>query len=53
MVDLKLYTKNYNELGGLLKTVKKFNDDINVDKCAKAIFKIGKLVSTCLVGCLS
>lgn len=49
MYDLKLYTKNDDELEGLLKTVKKFINGIGmefgIDKCAKS-FKRGKLVST-------
>ena len=50
MDDLKLYTKNDEELEGLLHTVKMFSDDINMqfglDKCAKATFKRGKLTET-------
>ena len=48
--DLKLYACNDREIEGLLKTVKAFSDDIcmefGLDKCAKATFKGGKLVST-------
>ena len=47
MDDLKLYAKNDEQLEGLLKTVKMFSDDINMqfglDKCAKAAFMRGKL----------
>ena len=43
MDDLKLYAKNDGDLEGLLATVKRFSDDINMefglDKCAKATFK--------------
>ena len=50
MDDLKLYAKNDSELEGLLKIVKGFSDDIGMefglDKCAKATFKKGKLVSS-------
>ena len=50
MDDLKLYAKNDGELEGLLKTVKKFSDDIGMefglDKCAKATFKGGKMVKS-------
>ncbi len=38
--DLKLYGKDYGQLEGLVKTVKKVSDDIKMefglDKCAKA-----------------
>ena len=41
MDDLKLYGKNDKELDGLLRTVKKFSDDIGMefglDKCARHI----------------
>ena len=50
MDDLKLYAKNDNDLEGLLQIVKSYSDDIcmefGLDKCAKATFKRGKLVST-------
>ena len=50
MDDLKLYSKNDQEQVGQLKLVKQFNDDIGMtfglEKCAKASFKRGKLVST-------
>ena len=50
MDDLKLFTKDDNDLEGLLKTVKKFSDDIGMsfglDKCAEATFKRGKLTGT-------
>ena len=50
MDDLKLYAQNDGELEGLLKTVKAFIDDIGMefglDKCAKATFKRGKLVTS-------
>ena len=50
MDDLKLYAQNDGELEGLLKTVKAFSDDIGMefglDKCAKATFKRGKLVTS-------
>ena len=45
--DLKLYTKDDNELEGLLRIVKGFSDDIGMEfglsKCAKTTFKRGKL----------
>ena len=45
--DLKLCAKDYNELEGPLRTVKRFSDDIGIEfglsKCAKANFKRGKL----------
>ena len=48
--DLKLYSKNDQEQVGQLKIVKQFSDDIGMtfglEKCAKASFKRGKLVST-------
>ena len=41
---LKLYAKDDSKLEGLLRIVKGFNDDIDMEfgtsKCAKAIFKI-------------
>ena len=47
MDHLKLYTKNYDQLEGLLQTVKMLSDDINMqfglDKCPKATFKREKL----------
>ena len=47
MDDLKLCGKNDKELDGLLCTVKKFSDDIDMelglDKCAKATFTRGRL----------
>ena len=50
MDDLKLYAKNDGDLEGLLATVKRFSDDINMefglDKCTKATFKRGRLTST-------
>ena len=50
MDDLKLYSKNDNQLEGLLNTVKIFSDDIKMqfglNKYAKASFKRGKLTKT-------
>ena len=50
MDDLKLYACNDDELEGLLKTVRASGDDIrlefDLDKCAKATCKRGKLEST-------
>ena len=50
MDDLKLHGKNYKQLDGLLYTVKKFSDNIDMefglDKCAKATFIRGRLTST-------
>ena len=50
MDDLKLYSKNDQEQVGQLKIVKQISDDIGMtfglEKCAKASFKRGKLVST-------
>ena len=50
MDDLKLYGKNDYELEGLLRTVKKFSDDIGMtfglDKCTRGTFIRGKLKST-------
>ena len=50
MDDLNLNGKNDYEFDGLLKTVKKFSDDIGItfglDKCAKATFIKGKLKYT-------
>ena len=47
--DLKLYGTNYSQLNGLINTVKKVLDDIQMefglDKCAKATFKRGKKTS--------
>lgn len=44
--DLKIFAKIYQQLQGLLTTVKQFNDDIGtdfgLDKYAKAIFIKGK-----------
>ena len=48
--DLKLYGTRDNQLNGLISTVKKVSDDIQMefglDKCAKATFKRGKKVSS-------
>ena len=48
--DLKIYASSDGELEGMLKTVKKFSDDIGMEfglnKCAKASFKKGKLSYT-------
>ena len=50
MDDLKLYGKNNKEVDGVLCTVKKFSDDIDMefglDKCAKPTFIRGRLTST-------
>ena len=50
MDDLKLFAKNDQQLEGLLTTVKEFSNDIcmefGLDKCAKATFKRGKLISS-------
>ena len=50
MDDLKIFASNDGELEGMLKTVKKFSDDIGMEfglnKCAKASFKKGKLSYT-------
>ena len=47
--DLKLYGTSGNQLNGLINTVKKVSDDIQMefglDKCVKATFKRGKKVS--------
>ena len=47
--DLKLYGTSNSQLNGLISTVKKVSDDIQMefglDKCAKATFKRGKKVS--------
>ena len=47
--DLKTFPKNDNKQTGILNTVKKFIDDINMDfgleKCAKATFIKGKLTT--------
>ena len=47
--DLKLYGTSDSQLNGLISTVKKVSDDIQMefglDKCAKATFKRGKKVS--------
>ena len=47
---LNFMQKNDDDLEGLLATVKRFSDDINMefglDKCAKATFKRGRLTST-------
>ena len=47
MDDLKLFTKDDNDLESLLQTAKKFSDNIGtsfgLDKCAQATFKRGKL----------
>ena len=50
MDDLKMFAKDDHELEGLLQTVKKFSDDIDMkfelEKCAKATFlkeKLGKI----------
>ena len=49
MDDLKLYGTSDSQLNGLISTVKKVSDDIQMefrlDKCAKATFKRGKKVS--------
>ena len=49
MDDLKLDGTSDNQLNGLISTVKKVSDDIQMefglDKCAKATFKRGKKVS--------
>ena len=41
--DLKLYAKDDNELEGLLRTIKGFSDDIDMEfglsKCAKATLR--------------
>ena len=48
--DLKTFAKNESQQEGLLNIVKSFSDDIKMEfgleKCAKATFKRGKLVST-------
>ena len=48
MDDLKLYGTNDNQLNGLISTVKKVSDNIQMEfgleKCAKATFKKGKKV---------
>ena len=50
MDDIKLYGNSDSQLEGLLKTVKKFSDDIcmnfGLDKCAKVTFKAGKMQQT-------
>ena len=50
MDDLKLYASNDDQQQGELRIVKQFSDDIKMsfglDKCAKASFKKGKLIST-------
>ena len=50
MDDLNLYSKNDQQQVGQLKIVKQFSDDIGMtfvlEKCTKASFKRGKLVST-------
>ena len=50
MDDLKLFSKDDKDLEGLLQTVKKFSDDIDMsfglDKCAKATSERGKLRGT-------
>ena len=47
MDDLKLYKKDGTERDRLLRTVKRFSDDISMEfglsKCAKTTFKRGKL----------
>ena len=47
MDDLKLYTKDDNELEWLLRILKGFSDDVSMEfglsKCAKATFKRYKL----------
>ena len=47
MDDLKLYKKDGSERDRLLRTVKRFSDDISMEfglsKCAKTTFKRGKL----------
>ena len=54
MDDLKLFAKDYNDLEGLVQTVKKFSDDNGISfglvKCTKATFKRGKLTETTSVG---
>ena len=48
MDDLKLFSKNDQQLQGLLNIVKQLSDNIwmefVLDKCAKAIFVCGKLL---------
>ena len=50
MDDLKLYARNNNQLETLLHTVKQYSQDIRMDfgldKCAKATFIKGKLISS-------
>ena len=50
MDELNLHGKNDEELEGLLSAVKKFSDDIGLefgsDKCAKATFIRGRIIST-------
>ena len=54
MDDLKLFSKDDKDLEGLLQTVKKFSDGIDVsfglDKCAKANFERGTLRGTTSLG---
>ena len=49
MDELKTFAKNDNEQTGILNTLKKFSDDINMDfgleKCAKATCIKGKLTT--------
>lgn len=50
MDDLKTYAKNDDDQKGLLTIVKRLSDNFRMafglDKCAKAIFKKGKLINT-------
>ena len=50
MNDLKLYTKNENELDSLVQTVKIFSEDIGmqfgIQKCAMIEMKRGRMVSS-------
>jgi len=50
MDNLKLYARNNNQLETLLHTVKQYSNDIRMDfgldKCAKATFIKGKLISS-------
>ena len=50
MEDLKLYTKNDDDLESLQSTVKRFSDDIGIqfgqNKCAKVTFRKGLLVKS-------
>jgi hypothetical protein len=50
MDDLKTFARDDNQQTGLLNIVKTFSDDIrmefDLDKCAKATFKSGRLTQT-------